>query len=67
MEEFYVNDKTNLHKKLNGGRKLTKKQRRAQIVKNLTETIHTESLKVGGGNKDLMERFQLKLDNLTSK
>ena len=48
-------------------KKLTLKQRRAEVIKNLTETIHKESLKVGGGNKELMERFQLKLDNLTSK
>ena len=48
-------------------KKLTLKQRRAQIIKNLTETIHKESLKVGGGNKELMAKFQAKLDIAKSK
>ena len=67
MAEFYVNDKTNLHKKLNGGRKLNKKQRKQEIISNLETTIQSEQAKVGGGNKELIERFQLKLENITSK
>lgn len=48
-------------------KKLTLKQRRAEVIKNLTETIHKESLKVGGGNKELMAKFQVKLDIAKSK
>jgi hypothetical protein len=45
-------------------KKLTKTQRKTEVIKNLSNTIHKESLKVGGGNKELMKKFQEKLDKL---
>ena len=50
----------------NGGtkkRKLGKKQRKQEIIDNLTNTINSESAKIGGGNKELIEKLQFKLDD----
>lgn len=64
--EFYKNNPRNLYVP-STTRKLSKKQKRAHIIENLTETIHKESLKVGGGKKDLISKFQQKIDDLKSK
>jgi len=60
--EFYKNNPTNLHNPTKK-RKLGKKQRKQEIIDNLTNTINSESAKIGGGNKDLIEKLQLKLDD----
>jgi ParB-like chromosome segregation protein Spo0J len=64
--EFYKNNPRNLYVPSNK-RKLTKKQKRAQIIENLETTIKSDSEKVGGGNKELMAKFQQKIDDLRSK
>jgi hypothetical protein len=42
------------------------KKKRLEIIKNLENTIFKESLKVGGGNKELMVKLQVKLDKVKS-
>jgi len=66
MAEFYINDKRNLYDR-EGNKPSTKKERKQEVIKNLTNTIKKESLKIGGGNKDLIAKFQDKLDNLENK
>tara|TARA_B100000768_G_C11262499_1_gene369463 strand:+ start:373 stop:576 length:204 start_codon:yes stop_codon:yes gene_type:complete len=66
MKEFYTNNPRNLHQKVSD-KKLTKKQRREEIISNLTRCIENENLKVGFGNKELVAKLQEKIDNLTSK
>jgi len=66
MEEFYQNNPKNLYVP-STTRKLSKKQKRAHIIENLEKTIHKESLKVGAGNKELMAKFQQKIDDLKAK
>ena len=41
---------------------MTKKQRRAEIVANLTNTLELESLKPNGGNIPLMEKLEARLE-----
>lgn len=45
-------------------RKLSLKKRREEIIKNLQNTIDTESQKVGGGNKELIEKLEFKLEDI---
>jgi len=45
-------------------RKLSLKKRREEIINNLQNTIDTESQKVGGGNKELIEKLQFKLQDV---
>ena len=66
MKEFYTNNPRNLYERASN-RKLTKKQRRADVIHNLTKTIESENLKVGSGNKELVAKLQDRLDDLTSK
>jgi hypothetical protein len=42
----------------------SKTKRKQEVIKNLTNTILKESQKIGGGNKELMSKLQIKLDNL---
>jgi len=65
MKEFYQNNSRNLAP--TAGKKLTKKQRRAHIIENLTNCITVENNKVGQGNKELMKRLQEKIDILKAK
>jgi hypothetical protein len=60
--EFYKNNPTNLHNPTQK-RKLGKKQRKQEIINNLTNTINSESAKIVGGNKDLIQKLQFKLDD----
>lgn len=64
--DFYKNNPTNLHH-VPRNRKLSKKQRIDEIRENLEVTIKLESKKVGGGNKELIAKFQLRLDKLGVK
>jgi hypothetical protein len=64
--EFYKNNPRNLYVP-STTRKLTKKQKRAHIIENLENTIQTETAKAGGGNKELINRFQQKVEDLKSK
>ena len=66
MKEFYTNNPRNLHQKVSD-KKLTKKQRRTEIIKNLTNCIAIENAKVGQGNKELMKKLQEKIDVLKTK
>jgi hypothetical protein len=59
--EFYKNNPTNLHTPIKKG-KLTKKQKTQEIISNLESTINFEKSKLGGGNKELIEKFQNKLN-----
>jgi hypothetical protein len=59
--EFYTNNPRNLHTPIKKG-KLTKKQRNKEIIFNLESTINFEKSKIGGGNKELIEKFQNKLN-----
>ena len=43
---------------------MTKKQRRAEIVANLTSTLESEALKPGGGNRPLMEKLEVRLESI---
>lgn len=43
---------------------MTKKQRRAEIVANLTSTLESEALKPGGGNRPLMEKLEARLESI---
>jgi hypothetical protein len=63
MKEFYTNNSRNLHIPIKTG-KLTKKQKREEIRTNLQKTINFEESKVGGGNKELIAKLQLKLDKV---
>lgn len=42
------------------------KKKRLEVIKNLENTLFKESLKVGGGNKELMIKLQAKLDKAKS-
>ncbi len=42
------------------------KKKRLEVIKNLENTLFKESLKVGGGNKELMVKLQAKLDKAKS-
>jgi hypothetical protein len=66
MKDFYINNPRNLHERVSD-KKLTKKQRRTEIIKNLTNCIAIENAKVGQGNKELMQKLQDKLDVLKDK
>jgi len=66
MKEFYTNNPRNLYERASN-RKLTKKQRREDVIYNLTRTIESENLKIGSGNKELVAKLQDRLDDLTSK
>lgn len=44
--------------------KLNKKQRKEEIIKNLTNTITKEQEKHGGGNKELIGKFEQILKGL---
>jgi len=44
--------------------KLSKTKRREEIIKNITNTINKESQKVGGGNKELIEKLEFKLEDI---
>ena len=66
MKEFYTNNPRNLHQKVSD-KKLTKKQRREEIISNLTRCIENENLKDGQGNRDLMAKLQEKIDKLKAK
>ena len=66
MKDFYTNNPRNLHEGASD-KKLTKKQRRTEIIKNLTNCIAIENAKVGQGNKELMKKLQEKIDVLKTK
>jgi|TARA_B110000977_G_scaffold196369_1_gene276601 hypothetical protein len=66
MKDFYTNNPRNLHERVSD-KKLTKKQRRTEIIKNLTNCIAIENAKVGQGNKELMKKLQEKIDVLKTK
>jgi|TARA_R110000851_G_scaffold233430_1_gene386005 hypothetical protein len=66
MKDFYINNPRNLHERVSD-KKLTKKQRRTEIIKNLTNCIAIENAKVGQGNKELMKKLQEKIDVLKTK
>jgi hypothetical protein len=66
MKDFYTNNPRNLHQKVSE-KKLTKKQRRKEIIQNLTECIEAENRKTGQGNIELMKKLQDKIDILKSK
>ena len=66
MKDFYTNNPRNLHERVSD-KKLTKKQRRTEIIKNLTNCIAIENAKVGQGNKELMKKLQEKIDALKDK
>jgi hypothetical protein len=59
--EFYKSNPRNLHTPIKKG-KLTKKQKNKEIIFNLESTINFEKSKIGGGNKELIEKFQNKLN-----
>lgn len=63
MNEFYKNNKQNFHIPIKKG-KLTKTQKRKEIQTNLENTINFEESKIGGGNKELITKLQLKLDKV---
>ena len=42
------------------------KKKRLEVIKNLENTLFKESLKIGGGNKELMIKLQEKLDKAKS-
>lgn len=44
--------------------KLNKKERKDEIIKNLTNTITKEQKKHGGGNKELIGKFEQILKGL---
>tara|TARA_B110000285_G_scaffold199990_1_gene233550 strand:+ start:8120 stop:8329 length:210 start_codon:yes stop_codon:yes gene_type:complete len=69
MTDFYKNDKRNLHVPIIGtiGKKLTKLQRRKEIIHNLENVIRIENAKTGGGNKELCAKFQTKIDAMKEK
>ena len=64
MKEFYTNNPKNLHNPIKKG-KLTKTQKRKEIKINLEKTINFEESKIGGGNKELIAKLQLKLDKVS--
>ena len=66
MKDFYTNNPRNLHQKVSD-KKLTKKQRRAEIIDNLTNCIEAENRKSGQGNMELMKKLQDKIDILKAK
>ena len=66
MKEFYTNNPRNLYERASN-RKLTKKQRREDVIYNLSKTIESENLKVGNGNKELVAKLQARLDDLKAK
>jgi len=66
MKDFYINNPRNLYEKASD-KKLTKKQRRAEIISNLTRCIENENLKDGQGNRELMAKLQEKIDKLKAK
>ena len=66
MKDFYINNPRNLYEKASD-KKLTKKQRREEIISNLTRCIENENLKDGQGNRDLMAKLQEKIDKLKEK
>jgi hypothetical protein len=66
MKDFYTNNPRNLHKKVSE-KKLTKKQRRKEIIQNLTECIEAENRKTGQGNMELMKKLQERIDTLNAK
>ncbi len=66
MKDFYTNNPLNLHDRVSD-KKLTKEQRRTEIINNLTNCIAVENAKVGQGNKELMEKLQQKVDVLKAK
>ena len=43
---------------------MTKKQRRAEIVANLTRKLESEALKPGGGNIPLMGKLEARLESI---
>tara|TARA_R110000796_G_scaffold1562_2_gene6145 strand:- start:423 stop:596 length:174 start_codon:yes stop_codon:yes gene_type:complete len=45
---------------------MTKKQRRDEIISNLTNTLELESLKPNGGNIPLVEKLTAKLETIKS-
>ena len=67
MADFFTNNKRNLHTSEWSGRKLTKLEKRAEIIHNLENVIRIEESKVGGGNKELCGKFQIQIDTLKSK
>lgn len=69
MADFYTNDKRNLHVPIVGtpGKKLTKLQRRTEIIHNLENVIKIEGTKLNGGNRELCEKLQIKLDAMKAK
>ena len=66
MKDFYINNPRNLYEKASD-KKLTKKQRREEIISNLTRCIENENLKDGQGNRELMAKLQEKIDKLKEK
>jgi len=42
-------------------------KRKNEIIKLLTKTIETEKLKTGGGNKELIEKLEIKLEDVINK
>tara|TARA_B100000780_G_C20901589_1_gene358866 strand:- start:220 stop:423 length:204 start_codon:yes stop_codon:yes gene_type:complete len=66
MKDFYINNPRNLYEKASD-KKLTKKQRREEIISNLTRCIENENLKDGQGNRELMAKLQEKIDKLKAK
>jgi len=42
-------------------------KRKNEIIKLLTNTIDTEKLKTGGGNKELIEKLEIKLEDVINK
>jgi hypothetical protein len=66
MKDFYTNDPRNLHQKVSE-KKLTKNQKRKEIIQNLTECIEAENRKTGQGNMELMKKLQERIDILKSK
>ena len=66
MKDFYTNNPRNLYERVSD-KNLTKKQRREDIIKNLTNCIANENLKEGQGNKELMAKLQEKIDTLKAK
>ena len=66
MKDFYTNNPRNLHKKVSE-KKLTKNQRRKEIIQNLTECIEAENRKSGQGNMELMKKLQERIDTLNAK
>ena len=48
-------------------RKLSKTQRREEVIKNISNTIFKETQKIGGGNQDLIDKLTEKLETAQSK